>query len=877
MKRSHLWKLLLILFAVFWAATEIYPPQARNLIDQFDKTAVLNPDPSLNEVIKRAKELDAMQAGKKYSPTLTYSNLLAAIGTNDIRRHFPTNYIPRESGLAPTAAILNRLQRESAGKFKLGIDLQGGTQFMLEIDSEKAATNNMRQTLGASAFIEQAIEVLRKRVDAMGVAEPIIQPAGANRILVQLPGLTASATAEARANIQRAAYLEFHMVHPQSREHLANGRIPPGYERKVIRGKAGPNGQPGQDETVLIKRGSERGMGGTHIERTSVIHNQMTGEPEINFTLTSEGTKLFGEVTTAHVGERLGIVLDGEVISAPNINTPITGGSGQITGRFTEKEANDLAAALDNPLAAPLHVMEERSVDPSLGADSVTSGLKSAVFGILAVGLFMLVYYLFAGLVANIALMVNMLLLLGVMCSLDVTFTLPGIAGIVLTVGMAVDANVLIYERIREELAAGKSVRGAVAAGYSKAFGTIFDSHLTTLISSVLLIILGTGPVKGFGVALTVGIFLSLFTALIVTRLIFDTWLETGERKSVPMLHLIRGTKIDFLKWALPAFVTSWTIIILGIGYGVIVRGHNLLGVEFAGGDTVTMRFESAAKPGVDEIRRTVESLKIGDSAIQYQSEGAKEYLRVTVSHAADATRGAKPGAALESSNGLKAEQALLKAFPNAKFERVQLDTVGPTIGFEIQKAAILASLLSLFGILIYVAFRYEFSFAVGAVVAVLHDVLMTIGIYCLTGLFHDGNLGRQFNATFIAAILTIIGFSINDTIVIFDRIREDLKLGKRGTFREIMNTALNETLSRTIITSGTVFLATIILFLFGGGPINDFAFTFLVGILTGTYSSIYIASALVLWWHKGERPKLGTNPTTLSGVIEVESTPKGA
>jgi preprotein translocase SecF subunit len=324
------------------------------------------------------------------------------------------------------------------------------------------------------------------------------------------------------------------------------------------------------------------------------------------------------------------------------------------------------------------------------------------------------------------------------------------------------------------------------------------------------------------------------------------------------------------MKYAKPAFITSWLIIVIGLGYGIGVRGKNLLGVDFAGGDTVTLRFDVAAKPGVEEVRRTVDGLKLGDSQIQYQKEGTKEYLRVTVAHAPD-VKGTKTDIA--KSNGAKAEDLLKATFPKAKFDRVQLDTVGPTVGFEIQKAAILASLLSLFGILIYVAFRYEFSFAVGAVIAVLHDVLMTIGIYCLTGLLHEGGMGRQFNATFIAALLTIIGFSINDTIVIFDRIREDLRLGKRGTFRELMNRALNETLSRTLITSGTVFIATLVLFVFGGGPINDFAFTFLAGIITGTYSSIYIASALVLWWHKGERPKLGATSGAPTDVVEVDAT----
>jgi SecD/SecF fusion protein len=408
------------------------------------------------------------------------------------------------------------------------------------------------------------------------------------------------------------------------------------------------------------------------------------------------------------------------------------------------------------------------------------------------------------------------------------TLTLPGIAGIVLTVGMAVDANVLIYERLREEMGQGKSMRGAVSTAYSRAFKVIFDSHSTTLISAIVLIYFGTGPVKGFGVTLTIGVALSLFTSLVMTRLIFDFLLAHGWLNRVGMLHLIRNPNLDFMRWAKPAFIASWTIILVGISYGVFVRGNSVLGIDFAGGDAVTMSFKE--KIGVDKLRSAL--AKVGGVQIQYQKGDQMELLQVVAPF----------------NKGADVTSVLTNAFPAAGFQPKEHEVVGATVGVEIQKSAILASFLSLFFILFYVALRYEFSFSVGAVLAVIHDVLMTIGIFCLSG--------RQFSAPIVAAVLTIIGFSINDTIVIFDRIREDLKLGIRGTFKEVINVALNQTLSRTLITSGTVFIATLSLFLFGGGVINDFAFIFMVGIVTGTYSSIYISSALVLWWHKGERPK---------------------
>jgi SecD/SecF fusion protein len=394
---------------------------------------------------------------------------------------------------------------------------------------------------------------------------------------------------------------------------------------------------------------------------------------------------------------------------------------------------------------------------------------------------------------------------------------------------MAVDANVLIFERIREELGKGKSLRGALAAGYSRAFGTIFDSHVTTLISSIILWKFGTGTIKGFGVALTIGVAVSLFTALLVTRLIFDALLASGVMKTIPMLHIIRSTKIDFMKFARPAFILSWLLIIVGVGYG-ISRGKHMVGFEFAGGDNMTIEFKQ--KVDQDKIASAIKPV-VGETLIQYQREmiGTDEKLRITGPfNSAD-----------------KVASTLQSTFPEAGFKLIGSERVGPTVGAEILRSAIIALLLSLMGILVYVAFRYEFSFAVAAIVAILHDILMTVGCYALSG--------RELNSTMLAAVLTIIGFSINDTIVIFDRIREDLKLGVRGTFRDLINQALNQTLSRTIITSGTVFLATMALYLFGGGAINDFAFTFLIGIITGTYSSMYIASAIVLWWHKGQRP----------------------
>jgi len=819
--------LLFSLHELFLRDWIFIPPKGRDLVEHFAERARVAPSETIfSNIVFTARLMQKTNADQ------AFGNLLVAIGTNDIRPFFPFD---ARNEPAPTTYILNRLQREAASKIKLGIDLQGGTSFLVEMDMTKLSDTN--ELTGA---LSQAIEVLRKRLDPYGVKEPVIRPAGNNRIEIQLPGLSEDDRVRAKVSIQKPAFLEFRLAHEQTDELVKLGEVPPGYE--LLQRKTRPRSGGERLDQVIVKKKGEPGLTGSIVKQAMAVPGNF-GEPQINFQLNDAGAARFAELTREYRGRKLAIVLDGELYSAPNINEPIETGNGQITGDFSEAEARELAGVLENPLRAPLHILEFTDVDPTLGKDSINSGVRAALYGVIAVAGFMLVYYMLAGLVANVALALNIIILLGVMCSIGTTLTLPGIAGIVLTIGMAVDANVLIFERIREELAAGKSIRGALNAGYDKAFSTIFDSNLTTLIASVILIFLGTGPVKGFGVTLTIGVMVSMFTALVVTRLIFDWLLAKDLIKEIKMLHIIRGAKYDFMRWARPAFIATWVLILIGNGYG-LYRGQDVMGVEFTGGTQTILKFDQTKTIGVDEIRKSVAKTGVGDALIAYQKElgTGTRTLMVTV-RATDEKEGA---AASE-----KVIMQIQGDFPDAKFIKGSDRNVGPTVGAEIRKTAILAALAALFMIMVYVAFRYEFSFAIGAVVAIIHDLLMTTGWYFLAG--------REMNATTVAALLTIIGFSINDTIVIFDRIREDLKLGVRGTFREVINQAINQTLSRTIITSGTVFLATLSLYLFGGGPVNDFAFTFLIGILTGTYSSIYIASVIVLWWHKGHRPNLGS------------------
>jgi SecD/SecF fusion protein len=825
-------RFILVAVIILWSLFEVMPPTATDLVKAFASRAEKQ-DAAFKAILDQTAVLQ--KAG-----TNEFTALQMATGTNDLQKYFP--FIGGQNQVHPNLFILNRLQRDAAGKIKLGLDLQGGTSFLVEMDTTKLANTN-----DTGSALSQAVEVLRKRIDKFGVAEPIIQSAGGNRILIQLPGLSQSDKESAKSTIQKTAFLEFRMVKEDSDEIIKNGdRVPYGYEllKHVDQMSDGKT----RLEQVIVKKKPENGLAGDIIKSAGVQRGNL-GEPEIHFELTDDGAKRFGQVTRENVGHRLAIVLDGELYSAPNIQSPIETGNGQITGSYTIETAMELANVLQNPLKAPLKIVYASDVGATLGKDSIASGIKASFYGVVFVAGFMLIYYRFAGLTANIALITNIIILLGVMCSIGTTFTLPGIAGAVLTVGMAVDANVLIYERIREELAKGKSLRGAIDAGYGRAFGTIFDSHVTTLISSIILIFMGTGEIKGFGVTLTIGVAASLFTALVVTRLIFNFLLDRNLISSLSMFHLIKSSKVDFMKLATPLALATTLFTIGSIGFG-ISRGEKLFGVDFLGGDSTTFTF--AQKFDEKDIRAVLTTIKEKDAQIQYQKGDNNETLRITTS-----------GGSSE-----KVESLLKDKLPAAKLDVIGRQQVGATLGKEIQQSAIVASLLAMFGILVYVAFRYEFSFAVAAVIAVLHDVLFAIGAYCVA----NAVSGRQFNATVVAAILTIIGFSINDKIVIFDRIREDLKLGARGTFRDIINQALNQTLSRTIITSGTVFIATLALFIWGGGVINDFAFTFLIGIIVGTYSSIYIASVIVLKWHKGERPNIGASQVT---TVQNPSAPK--
>ena len=703
-------------------------------------------------------------------------------------------------------------------KIRLGLDLQGGTSFLIKL------TPPTGEEIGTD-LLEQAVEVIRKRVDSYGVSEPVITPQGSDRILVQIPGLDTAQIEVTKSELQRVAKLEFATVLPASQEEIAaieagDQLLNPAYVIKTYKdtfeGKE-------REIKLLVKRRAE--LSGEHVKAAHAYYDQQGYG--VSLSLDSEGAKIFGALTEQVYKTRgqIAIMLDGDIQSAPSVNNgPIYGGNATISGRFTDKEARDLASALENPLRVPVEIEEIRSVSSTLGTDSIRSGILAGVSGLILVFLFVMVYYRMAGIVAFIGLLVNIVILFGAMAMFNVVLTLPGIAGIILTIGMAVDANVLIYERLREETAAGKSLAAALDAAYNKAFSAIFDANVTTLITSIILFWQATGSVKGFAVTLTLGIIASMFSALLVTRTLFRWLIEKFGLKSLSMLDLIPKKKFDFLGKRGIAAVLSFAMLGGSIGY-VAWRGEKNLGIDFRGGDLLIV--DTKTPLSLQDARASLEGIGLSDVVIQFEREGMKEMLSV------------------RSPQGTSDEilAKLKETFPDRGVEAVSQENVGPQIGMEFAKKAGLALLLGMIGILIYVTVRFEFSFALATVAALIHDVVITVGLFAL--------IGGELSLVMVGAILTIAGYSVNDTIVVFDRIRDALKQGARGSTETLMNTAVNETLGRTILTGGTTLLSVGALYFFGGAVLRDFSFAILVGILIGTYSSIYIAAPIVLWWSK--------------------------
>ncbi|MEO7168166.1 MAG: protein translocase subunit SecD [Chthoniobacterales bacterium] len=704
-------------------------------------------------------------------------------------------------------------------KVRLGLDIKGGTSFLIRLKSDDKALDK--------GMLDQAVEVIRKRVDYFGSGEPVISPVGTDRILVQIPGLDAAKIQEARDQLSRVAKLEFRLVYPDDGGRLraidaGTEVIPPEYRIETYKMQPRNGGEKPVEERLLVKKKAD--LGGDRVTQSNAYYGNEGWTVQLKFD--TEGAKKFGQITEANVGHRFAIVLDSVIQSAPSIRTAIYGGDAIITGSFQEQEARGLASVLENPLQVPVSIEEERSVSPTLGMDSIRASIRAGLIGLAVTLLCVAVYYKFAGLVVNLALIVNLILLLGEFQLIPggVVLTLPGIAGIILTIGMAVDASVLIYERLREELASGKSLRVALPAAYDKAFSSIFDANVTTLITAAILFFYASGPVKGFAIVLMLGILASLFTALIVGRNALSWLVESGILKRISMLHLISTKPRDFLSKGRIACLCSLALILGGAAV-FYARGEKNFGVDFRGGDLATM--SAPHKVDVAKVRDALKPLGLADASIQQSQQGERSYITIR--------------SPLNTSD--KVESQILQTFPQEGFKIEGSERVGALVGGELARSSLIALGLGILGILVYVTLRFEFSFAVGAIVALLHDVLITVGMFAL--------LGRELTLTMVGAVLTIAGYSINDTIVVYDRIREGLASGRKGSIEQIMNESVNQTLSRTILTSTTTLIPICCLFFFGGAVLKDFALAIIIGVVVGTYSSVFIAAPIVLWWTK--------------------------
>ncbi|MDH4425137.1 MAG: protein translocase subunit SecD [Acidovorax sp.] len=687
--------------------------------------------------------------------------------------------------------------------------------------------------------VEQSLEVIRQRVDQVGVSEPTIQRVGADRILVQLPGL--QDPAQLRALLGSTAKMSFHM--------LGDSSSPDGI--RTLQDSEG-NSYPVRNSVALS---------GDRLSDASAGFDQQTREPVVNFRFDRAGAREFAAITEANVGRPFAIVLDGKVLSAPVIREPITGGSGQISGNFSVQEAGTLSALLRaGALPAKLTVIEERSVGADLGSDVIQKGIYAGIGAFVLVFLFMFVLYGGWGLVANVALALNVVLTIAGMSMLGATLTLPGIAGIVLGIGLAVDANVLINERIREETLKGKAAVTAIDAGFRRAYATVMDSNVTALIATVLLFWFGSGPVRGFAITMALGIVISMFTAVSVVKVMMLSIARRRRLKTIEIRPLFGfrpvpdGTRFDFMK-----------VRFAGLGVAAVLVAASVLllfkpglnfGIDFRGG--IQMEVSAGIPDDLSRYRTQLDGLGLGE--VSLQTVGSEDRLLVRVER--------QPGGEAQQTAAVeRLKAAVLEIDPRASFERTEV--VGPKVSGELAQAGVIAVILASLAMLVYIWVRFEWPFAVGAILTLVLDVVLTLGVFAITGL--------DFSLTAIAALLTLVGYSVNDKVVVYDRMRENLRSLRKQPLREVIDMSINQTLTRSLYTSVTAFLAVLPLAVWGGSAVASFAVPMAAGIIIAACSSVFIAAPILLFlgdWRSRRGRSMFAPDTEADGPLPV---PAGA
>ena len=817
----------------------------------------------------------------------------------------PETFVKEPELLKRNTLVLKELLRRSQGRLKLGLDLQGGVSFTLKIDTETAvadatkavsdaqaqvgareaagdtkglaeATTRLqraertleeRTERGGAGLIDQTSRVMDKRINAFGVAEPVIRPVGKDVLEIQLPGEDAANNPDVIDVLKKPAKLEFRLVYRYQRP--AAGELDHTF-RSLPDNPRQPD-SPASLYEVLTERNTDRRTGKVTLQTYyvrkraeatgAIISAARPGIPDgfswqVNMDFTSEGAERFGELTTKIAQQnadgtlgQMAIVLDGELQSAPSVRNPIIGGGAMISGSFTAEEAKELADVLNNPLEFPLRTQDVTAVGPSLAKDAQD---KSVVASSVAVGLiivFMVGFYLWGGFISVVGMVFNLVMMLGAMAYFGATITLPGVAALVLTLGMAVDANILIFERVREELRLGKDAAVSLREGYDRAMLTIIDANLTHLLVALILVFMGTGPVRGFGVTLIIGIFTTLLSTLVTCRGLQEISITRGIMTRMFGLPVFRhDLNIQFLRYAKVALIVSWSVVAVGVAE-LAYKGQNAFGKDFRGGESTLVAISTAGTIDTGKVQEVAAALGIPDTTatIQMPVGGGEPTLRIETEFTKDKSKG-DFGNLTAIVSALKEKHPEYLRDKDLAVEKIMLsrEAVGASVSGELRENAIYSVLLALLGIGIYVSLRFEAGFGVAAFVATLHDVLMTIALFVF--------FGGQFNAAMIAAILLIIGYSVNDTIVVFDRIREELRENPGRTLADVIHIAINRTLSRTILTSLTVLLSAISLWAFGAGDVRLYGEVFIYGVLTGTFSSVFIASPVFYWWHGGKR-----------------------
>lgn len=749
-------------------------------------------------------------------------------------------------------------------RLKGGIDIVGGSSFSLRVQ-EREADDGTKMPITVQQ-IDQAILVIEKRLNSMGTAEPLIARQGNDGILVQMPGVEPEESARIRNTLEKVAKLELRKVSERSEEPGPNGKtlaervlhdgeLAVGERAYVLKGKD----EDGNEYKRAILLSRRTALGGSDIADAVPSPQQADA---VAITLNGDGTdKMIALTKDMRPGvDRIAIVLDGEVISAPVVNQVPLGKQFIIEGLREPGEVQNLANSLMNPLENPLVVEEERTVSPTLGAAVVQQGIWAGLTGLAITFVFVLLYYRLAGIIALCGLLVNGIILFGVMAMFGFTFSLPGIAGMVLIIGMAVDANVLIYERLREEIEGGKSLKNAIAAAYEKAFSAIFDSNITSLITAIILLGFGSSTLKGFAITLTVGIMASMFSAILVTRVLFRWGIDLNLLKKLSFLNLIKSTKFDFLgKRRICGMISVALILISLSAFGI--RKEKAFGIDFTGGTLIQFQLGKEVKIPLADVQDALKSLTLSKVAYPQEQENPASGMLLTIRCDSRDTAliTAKLREAIPALGETKAE-ANADGSPNYVIDSSK-EEVSALIGGTFLKDSIIALAVGLLGIMLYVTLRFEFSFALGGFVAILHDVMIAVGIVVL--------LGEELSLIHVGAILTIAGYSINDTIIVFDRIRENLLI-RTGSIKDIMNEAINDTLSRTLLTSMTTIFTVAVLAMFGGSALRDFSMTILVGLVVGTYSSIFVATPIVLWWSR--RKGKNVREEVLAAAAKAES-----